>query len=269
MTFAQSPESRIVPIGITGGTNLKGKKSPYDLEVMYQTAQHEQTLVVQQSRRWYAVHPEWYPANIDYNQPVGIWFGNKWDRHTETNGWIFVQRGNAYAAVRPVLWDEKYEKEHKTKTEGNQVYFNAPDDPPTVKLRTDCYKWNEDKTILLLEDNHTPVIIEAGRKADYATLETFMADVLENPIALYKTVVPGDNILVYTGCGANAKEIVFSAGAPQIPTIGNKPVNYSYPMTFDSPYLKSEYKSGKIHIEYGGETLNLDFSKTPWPVFWR
>jgi hypothetical protein len=269
MTFAQSPEARIVPVGITGGTNKKGKKSPYDLEVMYQTAQHEQTLIVQQSRRWYAVHPEWYPANIDCNQPVGIWFGNKWDRRAETNGWTFVQRGNAYAAVRPVLWDEKYEKEHKTQTEGNQVYFNAPNDPPNVKLRADSYRWNEEKTILLLEDNHTPVIIEAGRKADYATLEAFMADVLDNPIALFKTVVPGDNILVYTGCGAAAKEIVFSAGAPQIPTIGNNPINYSNPMTFDSPYLKSEYKSGKIKIRYGSETLNLDFSKKPWWKIWR
>ncbi len=269
MTFAQSPNARIVPVCLPEKESKPEKKDAYELEAMYQTAQHEQTLIVQQSRRWYAVHPEWYPVNADYDQPVGIWFGSKWDRRMETNGWIFVQSGNAYAAVRPVLWDEKYEKEHKKKTDGNQVFFNAPDDAPTVKLRTDCYTWSEDKSILLLEDKHTPVIIEAGRKADYATLEAFMADVLDNPIALYKTVVPGDNILVYTGCGANAKEIVFSAGAPQIPTIGGQPIDYSYPMTFDSPTLKSEYKSGKIHIEYGGEKLNLDFSKNPWWAFWR
>ena len=89
-----------------------------------------------------------------------------------------------------------------------------------------------------------------------------MDDVLDNPIALYKTVVPGDNILAYTGCGENAKEIVFNCGAPQIPTIGGEPINYSYPMTFDSPYLKSGYNSGKVRIEYGGEALELDFSST-------
>jgi hypothetical protein len=171
--------------------------------------------------------------------------------------------------VRPVLWDEAYEKEHKKKTTGNQIFFNAPDDAPTVKLRTDCYQWNDDKTILLLEDNHTPVIIEAGRKADFQTLENFITDILDNPIALYKTVVPGDNILVYTGCGPTAKEMVFSAGAPQIPTVGNEPINYSHPMTFDSPYIRSKYGSGKIRIEYGGETLNLDFSKNPWWAFRR
>ncbi|QHI70623.1 hypothetical protein [Tichowtungia aerotolerans] len=269
MTFAQNPHCRIVPVGITDGPNEKGKKSPYDLEVMYHTAQHERTLIVQQSRRWYAIHPDWYPNSIEYNQPVGIWFGNEWDKRIEKDGWIFVQSGDAYAAVRPVLWDEAYEKENKKKTTGNQVFFNAPDDAPTVKLRTDCHKWNENKTMLIYEDNYTATIIEAGRRIDYPTLEEFMADVLDNPIALYKTVVPGDNILVYTPCGKDAKEMVFNCGTVQIPTIGNEPVNYSYPMTFDSPTLKSKYKSGKIRIEFGGETLDLDFSRKPWWNFWK
>jgi len=30
---------------------------------------------------------------------------------------------------------------------------------------------------------------------------------------------------------------------------------------FDSHCLKSKNQSSKIHIEYGGETLHLDFSK--------
>jgi hypothetical protein len=270
MTFAQSPDSRIVPVGLPTQADVTGEKSAYDLEIMLQTAQHEQTLIVQQSRRWLAVHPEWYPADTGIlNKPIGIWFGSDWDRLVEKSGWVFVQKGNAYAAVRPVLWDEKYEKEHKTYTEGNQRYFNAPDDPPTVKLRDNCYGWNAGRTIMNLENRYSPVIIEAGRAADYPTLEAFMADILDNPIALYKTVVPGDNILVYTGCGAAAKEIVFSAGAPQIPTIGNEPINYSCPMTADSPYLKSKYKSGDFDIEYGGETLHLNFSNTPWWKLWR
>jgi hypothetical protein len=95
---------------------------------------------------------------------------------------------------------------------------------------------------------------------DYATLDAFKTDVLGNPLELYKTVVPGDHILVYTGCGTSAKEITFNAGVSQIPTIGNEPVNYSYPMTFDSPHLKSQYKSGVVHIEFAGEKLDLGFS---------
>jgi hypothetical protein len=262
MTFAQSSESRIVPVSLPEGLNKKGQKNPYELEAMYQTVHHERTLIVQQSRRWYAVHPEWYPTNANYDQPIGIWIGNEWDRREEEAGWIFVQRGNAYGAVRTVIWDEAYEKEHKVKTEGNQVYFNAPDDAPTVKLRTDGYSWNDDGSIMRLEDMHAPVIIEAGSVADHTTLDAFKTAVLDNPLELYKTVVPGDHILVYTGCGQSAREITFNTGVSQIPTIDGEPVNYSHPMTFDSPYLKSEYKSGLIEIEYGSDKLVLDFSKT-------
>ena len=274
MTFAQSATSRIVPVGLvhaeapdSGGvskpprSHLVNAGMSYDLELMLQTAQYHQTLIVQQARRWTAVHPEWYPNDPDYSRPMGIWLGTDWDEQVERDGWIFVQKGRAYAAIRPVLWDEAYEKERKTRTKGNQVYFNAPDDSPMVKLREDCYGWSQDRSILVLEDAHSPVIIEAGRNSDYPTLADFMTDVVDNPIALYKTVVPGSNILVYSGYSEDAPEIVFNAGVPQIPTIGGEPVNYRYPMTFDSPYLKSEYGSGKILIEYGSEQHSLDFTE--------
>ena len=74
--------------------------------------------------------------------------------------------------------------------------------------------------------------------------------------------MPGYNILVYTGCGSDAKEIVFNAGTPEIPLIGGDPINYSYPMTFESPFLKSAYKSGEVEIKYQKESLNLNFNKT-------
>lgn len=261
MIFAGDPSARIVPVNLTDGTNKYGEPSRYDMEAMYQTVQRGRTLIVQQSRRWYAVHPEWYPVVPHYELPVGIWLGKAWDRQVERNGWIFVQKGNAYAGVRPVSWDEAYETKVKKATTGNQILFNAPDDIPTVKIRTDAYTWNEDRTIALLEDRYAATVIEAGRSADYATLEDFMADVLNNPIALYKTVVPGDNILVYTGCGPDAPEIVFSCAAPQIPTVGGQPIDYAYPMTWDSPYLKSNYKSGKVRIEFDGEVWERDFMK--------
>ncbi|MDP6700088.1 MAG: hypothetical protein QGH25_10595, partial [Candidatus Latescibacteria bacterium] len=243
MTFAQSATSRIVPVGLVSPDNphnhLANADKGFDLELVLQTAQHRQTLIVQQARRWTAVHPEWFPTHPSYSRPMGIWLGTDWDEQTESNGWIFVWKGRAYAAIRPVLWDAAYEQERQTRTAGNQVYFNAPDDPSQVKLREDSYSWNEGRSILILEDAHSPVIIEAGHRDDYSTLADFIEAVLDNPIALYKTVVPGYNILVYTGSAADAAEIAFNAGVPQIPTIDGKPVNYSYPLTFDSPYLQS------------------------------
>ena len=123
----------------------------------------------------------------------------------------------------------------------------------------DAYSWTRDHTVIELKDKFAPVIIEGGLKEDYSTLDAFMADVLDNDLKLYKTVVPGFNVLVYSGCGEDAKEIVFNAGTIEIPTIGGEYIDYSYPMVFDSPYMKSEYKSGKIELQYGEEKLNLDF----------
>tara|TARA_B110000091_G_scaffold100244_1_gene109081 strand:- start:506 stop:3121 length:2616 start_codon:yes stop_codon:yes gene_type:complete len=261
MTFSNATNARIVPVGLTNGLNVKKKKSEYDLEVKYQTVQHEKTLIIQQNKRWYAIHPEWWPTTAEYNEPVGIWCGTNWDRRVEKEGWVFVQNGNAYAAFRPVVWDEEYEKSIKKYTEGNQKFFNAPNDPPTVKIKNNSYTWNQDKSIMKLNDIHAPVIIEAASTDDYLVLESFIEDILDNPLVLYKTVVPGDYILVYTGCGDNAKEIVVNNGTPDIPSIDGKSIDYSYPMTFDSPYIKSTYKSGIIDIQYGGEEVHLDFSK--------
>ena len=179
-----------------------------------------------------------------------------WDQRIERDGWIFVAKGNAYAGVRTVLWDEAYERHQRKNT---TAIFNAPGDEPTVKLRTDAYRWIEGGALLELEDPFATVIIEAGRAGDYPSFEAFMADVLDNPLALHKTVVPGNHILAYTGCGEDAPEIVFSCAAPQIPTVGREPVDYSYPMTWDSPYLRSVYKSGKVKIEFDGETWERDF----------
>jgi hypothetical protein len=162
-----------------------------------------------------------------------------------------------------VLWDEAHERKHRELGTGAQANFNAAEDTPTVKLRADSYRWNETQTMIVLADRFSPVIIEAGSRADYPNLEAFMADVLDNPLALYKTVVPGLNELVYTGTGRAAREIVFNAANNEIPTVGGEAVNYRHPLTFDSPYLKSPYKSGKIALAFDGERLELDFSDRP------
>lgn len=175
--------------------------------------------------------------------------GNQWDRMVEDSGWIFVQSGAAYAAVRPVLLDVETERP------------NWKSDEPTVRLRTDAYEWDEQGEILLLEDKHTSVVIEAGHRNDYTTLEDFMADVLDNPLALYRGATPGNHTLVYTGSGSGAQEITFGGNAPQLPTVGGEPIDYSHPFTFDSPTMQSVYKSGVIRIQYDGESLTLDFTR--------
>ncbi|MEM7680814.1 MAG: hypothetical protein AAF288_02560 [Planctomycetota bacterium] len=55
--------------------------------------------------------------------------------------------------------------------------------------------------------------------------------------------------------------MTFHDAAPATPTVGGKPIDYSDPMTFDSPTLHSEYKSGVVRMEFDGEALELDFSE--------
>ena len=121
----------------------------------------------------------------------------------------------------------------------------------------------------MLKDRFSPVIIQAGDQKEYGSFEAFMAQTQQAPIALHKTVVPSFNILLFTPPTEDAPEIVFNAANNEIPMVDNEYINYEHPQTFDSPYIQSEYKSGKIQIEYGGETLDLDFSNKPWWAFWR
>lgn len=274
MIFAQSPNSRIVTVGVDPETKRdqvnasKKADKGYNMGVSYRTVQSKSVLITQQAKRLRQVNPEWFPeGQLDLDE-MGVYIGKDWDEIVEREGWVFLRKGNAYAAVKPVLVDAEYEKEQWAKNIGTQAYFNHPDDVPTVKIKAGAYSWVCDRTIIKPEKKFTPVIIEAGRKADHPTLEDFIADVLDNPIALYKTVVPGYEVLVYTGCGPDAEEIVFNAATSEMPTVGGKYIDYSYPMAFDSPYLKSKYKSGKIKINYGGEELKLDFTDKPWWKIW-
>jgi hypothetical protein len=263
MTFAQSPLARIVPIGLADRPDENGRlPAEWDMELVLHTLHDENTLIAQQSRRWFAVHPEWFPGGPHrYDRSMGVWFGKDWDERIERDGWVFVQSGNAYAAVRPVTWDGVYERSLPSTGVGNQINFNKPYDPPTVRLLKDSYTWNEAGTIMKLRDSFAPVLIEASTTEDHPTLETFINDILDNRLELHKTVVPGAHIMVYVGLGGDERELVFNAGAPEIPTVGGKYVNYSYPKTWDSPFMTSEYKSGVVTLRFGADEMVVDFTK--------
>jgi hypothetical protein len=260
MTVAGEPHARIVPVGLSSSSDKNALE--FNTEVVWQSVQYEQTLIIQKARRWFAAHPTWFPAMTDMvGEPVGIWFGNQWDEVIEKDGWIFVRKGIAFAAVRPVHWDQKYDEKARSKAKGNQVNFYRWDDKPSVKLCDNCYSWNDDKTILVLPDVNTPTIIEVGELGEYQTFKIFIERILQNPITLHRAVLPGYQELIYTGISEGAKEIVFNAGAPAVPTVDGQYLGYEYPKTFDSPFIKSDYLSGVIEISVADEKLSLDFSR--------
>jgi hypothetical protein len=105
------------------------------------------------------------------------------------------------------------------------------------------------------------VVIEASDRSKHPSLESFMADILDNQIKLRRTVVPGYYFLHYTGCGDDAGEIIFNMATTHIPTIGGQAVDYRPGKVLDSPYMQSEYGSGLILVKKGRRKLVLDFNK--------
>lgn len=261
MTVAQDADARIVPVILPLEPDARGKTAAFNLEGMYKTFQHENTLIVQRSRSYSEVNPDWYPLYKQRSEQ-GIYLGGAWDEKIEQDGWIFLRRANAYAGVRVAHFDKAYEEaKRKQTTSGTQAVFHGPGDEPTVKLKNQPYSYTDDGTIIKLEDRFAPVIIQAGDCQQYGGFEDFIIQTLEAPVALHKTVVPGFHILLFTPPNENPKEIVFNAANNEIPILDGEYISYEHPMTFDSPYLKSEFRSGRIRIEYKGESLDLDFSK--------
>jgi len=260
MTVTQDAGVRIVPVIFPIEPDHNGDMKQFTMECMYKTFQNNNTLIVQRSRSFPEVNPDWYPL---YKQRTdqGVYIGNAWDEKIENSGWIFLRKGDVYAAVRVVLWDKIFEDEKaKKKNSGTQIFFHGPEDDATVKLSDNCYTLKDDDKFIVLNDRYSPVIIQAGDKKQFESFEKFMTDVQNASIALYKTVVPSFNILVFTPPGKDALEMVFNAANNEIPMLDGKYINYELPMTYDSPFIRSKYKSGKIEIKYGEEKLNLDFN---------
>lgn len=220
---------------------------------MYRSVQHENVLITQQARKWFEINPEWYPSKVRDSFEYGVFFSNSLDRIAEKDGWIFVQEGNGYLAIRPILGEHTLDEGGTIKRKASEGLYG--------RLLEDSYEWNADRSMIRLIDRFSPIIFETAQRADYATLEDFQKDILDNPIRLHKTVVVGWYVLTYQGCGPEAPQIYYNAANNEIPQIAGKYVDYAPEHVFDSPYLKSKYGSGLVTIEKGPRKLVLDFNE--------
>jgi len=261
VTFKGQGRPRVFPASLITGdkgdgvtTTFKKIENDGKWSLQYtaycRTVQDKNVMLAQQCRRWFQINPDWFPAKEMGNQEYGIFFGSNLDRIEEKDGWIFVVEGDAYLAVRPVVGE--YYK-------GWTILKDDSTPGATSKVFQDSYEWNDDRTMIRMKDNYAGMIFEASRKRHHKTLEEFIEDILDNPLVLEKTVVPGWHTLRYRGCGENAKEIYFNLANTEIPMVGGKRIDYLPAMLFDSPYIRSKFGSGKIDIEYDGKKLKLDF----------
>ena len=214
-------------------------------DFMYSSVQYRNVLITQQPRpmRVRHVSPKWFPT--DHARAIGLDAGvymEDADRIAEQQGWVFVQKGNAYVAVRPIMVD-------KASAEGRFL--------PIIE---DSYEWNDEKNMIKMKDPYSPIIIEAGRKATHGSFGQFQDAVLSNPLRA-RALIAYEFDLIYRGAGPEAQELVFNTQSNALPTIGGKVVDYRYPNVFESPYILSKYNSGVVTIRRGSESLTLDFNR--------
>ena len=225
---------------------------------MYRSVQDRNVLITQQSRGFTHIDPTWFPMYGEtLGREVGVYMEDV-DFITELDGWIFIQKGNAYVAIRPLMG--KVPDDYQRLWDAGKRGLDLPPRKRSLQLVEDSYTWNKDKTIIKLKNKHSPIIFEAGRKTVHGSFKEFQEIIISNPLQLLATVVPDYDVVVYTGSDQMAEEIVFNAANNSMPTIGGEVIDYSYPNVFESPYLYSKYDSGVVTIKRNSEKLQLDFN---------
>ncbi len=253
MTFATSSRAMVFPRDVDvrpDGTWRMGA------DAMYRSLQQGPVLITQQSRGFTAVSPEWFPMLPADSKPYGVYFSSGLGRIVEERGWVFVEEGNAYLAVRVASGVYQVSVDANT---GNKDWVDyegsAALDEPLDPLP---YSWSPDRTILRLKDRHSPIVFEAGRRADFPTLAAFKQHILGNALQLHKTTVPGWYRLTYVSGG---HRFDFNAANNEVPSVDAQPIDYAPSRTFDSPWLQAGYRTGVVTITDGRTRLTLDFAQ--------
>ena len=256
MICGAAAAARIVPCAY----EEKNGTCAYVSSDVHRSVQDKRVLITQQARRWFQINPDWFPAPPGMvEKPRAVYIGNNWDRVIEKDGWIFLQKTNALAAIRVIMSDRDYVNSFAEYPQFSTEAAISHDKAGLLKLQTDSYTWDGTRTFIKLKDIFSPAIIEAARLADYGQLEAFINDIMDNDIRIYRTFIKDYYVLVYTGCGDDAEQIVFNCGTNEIPMIGGRHIDYTPRKLFDSPYLQSEFDSGIIEMNYGGIKVKYDF----------
>jgi hypothetical protein len=167
------------------------------------------------------------------DQPTLVYFPASLDTLDEQSGWLFVQEGRTYLAVRPL---------------GTGYTWLDPAKNKAVEI---------DRRFIKLSAVGSPIIFEAATVDQYATFDAFKSDILNNPRSYT------NGVLNYTA--SNGTTFTFYSDATT-PHVNGVPINYAPMYLFNSPFMKSLWLSGKITITKGSLSATYDFSDTANPV---
>ena len=149
-------------------------------------------------------------------------------RVSEKDGWIFVDNGESYAAVKIV--------------DGGYFWMDTL------------------KRSLFTNNRYSPIVIQTGREAVYGTFDEFQSAILKAPLSYQ------DNQIVYKG--PYSDEVSFHAMTPDrlkagekyiLPKVDGKAIDLDPEHAYHSPYLKNKAGSEIVELFYGDRTWLYDF----------
>lgn len=164
------------------------------------------------------------PEDIKYSKytdSMRVYFSSQGlTSRIEKSGWVFMASTGAYAAVKCV---------------------------------SGTYHWMVgDSRWMVCKDRYSPVIIEVGKKSDYASYTAFQDKVIalsltyDGKVVKHKTLY-GDDLTFYTD-------------RTSLPKVNNQLIDLRPTRVFDSPFIKSDFNSGMVEISKNMRKLVLDFT---------
>ncbi len=144
-----------------------------------------------------------------------------WNARVEASGWIFLQSGNAYCALRPA--------------------------GGTYTATAAAYGVD-----ISMSNSWAPVIIQMGQASGYADFAAFRTSVIANALTF------SSNILNYTSEAGDV--FTFYANSKTTPQVNGTTVNLNPAKTYDSPYLSMTHGTDLATVSYPGyQNLLLNF----------
>jgi hypothetical protein len=232
----------------------------------HMAVQHRGSAVMQPKKSFRTQNPDWFPGYIPNTPEPKITFSADIDKIEEQDGWVFVQEGNAYVAFRFVFPAVDTINASADKRTAVPIPFALDEDGfGLFKPEPAPYTWKDGKAgaggTLEAKEPYAALIVEASRKPHHATLEAFKKDILDNPIRM-RQVIRSGYLLIYKGCGKEAKELYLNCSTDKPAMIGGEVLSYDCP-AFASPWLQGAAGSGVVTITgpLSNEKLVLDFNK--------
>lgn len=174
------------------------------------------------TQRWAPI-----PPNPSTSRPavLKVYFSPTLDDVQERDGWIFVRDGDAFAAVKVAA--------------GGYSWTPAWKHADEVTEQT--------KAFITLDTEDAPVICYVSDAADYGgDFNKFQTALQAQPLR-YADGVLGFASIEFHGLSNDGR-------------IDGRPIDLAPTRGYDSPFIRSEWSSGRFFIRKGDETLKLDFS---------